>query len=325
MFVPKLMFIWAKPRKTMQGYSRCRSDFIDLLIKKYSMEEEKILGCLWDWATDTDYLLCNGDSDLLPPLVKKDEIRFEYNQANQSWSKVSCTIFAALGMYSDLTNYEFSLDEIKEVDETSYDNPDYTHIRQRWHGWYVADAVKHVRNYVNNREDLVKKYWKVAYYRISKYDNDIIESVLDKLYTIDWNFCPTWEYILDYSADWMLDGKDFWTNTNWHSVDIIKAKWQRSVKDNYKGRKYNIYGLKNKLSSISNFWTYFYVYTLVGEDLERVKKLNEMKAKIVKWMDINSELWHLSNSEFHKNKLHDMNEFFRGWLELINNELKELV
>jgi hypothetical protein len=34
-------------------------------------------------------------------------------------------------MYSDLTNYEFSYDEIKEVDESSYDNPDYVHIRRR--------------------------------------------------------------------------------------------------------------------------------------------------------------------------------------------------
>ena len=282
--------------------------------------EEKFLGCLGDWAEDTDYLLCNGESDLLPTLYKKDEIRFEYNQWNQEWSRNSCTIFAAIGMLSDLINYEFTLDQIKEVDDLSYNNPKY-HIRKKWDWWYVKDAVDLVADRYNNSK-LSEKYWKVAYYRISKYDNDIIESVLDKLYTIDWNFCPTWEYILDYSADWMLDGKDFWTNTNWHSVDIIKAKWQRSVKDNYKGRKYNIYGLKNKLSSISNFWTYFYVYTLVGEDLERVKKLNEMKAKIVNGCSINSELWKLSGSEFHKNKLHDMNDFFRDRLEYINNELK---
>jgi hypothetical protein len=69
---------------------------------------------------DTDYQLCNGNEYLLPILYKKDEIRFEYNQGNQDWSRNSCTIFAAIGMLSDLINYEFSLDEIKEVDELSY-------------------------------------------------------------------------------------------------------------------------------------------------------------------------------------------------------------
>jgi hypothetical protein len=66
---------------------------------------------------------------LLPKLYKKDEIRYSYNQYLNKRSWVSCTIFAAVGMASDLTNYEFSYDEIKDVDDTSYNNPDYEHIR----------------------------------------------------------------------------------------------------------------------------------------------------------------------------------------------------
>jgi hypothetical protein len=68
---------------------------------------------------------------LLPKLYKKDETRFTYNQYKNEWSYVSCTIFAAVGMASDLTNYQFSYDEIKEIDDSSYDNPDYIHIRKR--------------------------------------------------------------------------------------------------------------------------------------------------------------------------------------------------
>jgi hypothetical protein len=44
---------------------------------------------------------------------------------------VSCTIFAAIGMLSDLINYEFSKEQIKEVDNLSYDNPKYPSIRKR--------------------------------------------------------------------------------------------------------------------------------------------------------------------------------------------------
>lgn len=312
-------------RGRMKEYSRSKEDYREKIIlkyKKYLMKEINFIywhqGCLWDWAENTDYVLCNGDSDLLPPLVKKDEIRFEYNQWNQERSKNSCTIFAAIGMLSDLINYEFSLDQIKEVDELSYERG-----RIRGNGWYVQSAVKLVADRYNESK-LSETYWKVAYYRLSKLDNEIIEDVLDKLYTIDWNHWLNSEYNKD-KADWMIDGTEFGRITNWHSVDIIKKEGQRSVKNSYKGTKGNIYWLKNKLSAITNFWSNFYVYTLVGDNLERIKKLNEIKAKIVNWMGINSELWHLSNSELHKNKLHDMNNFFRDWLSYIDGELKSLV
>ena len=272
--------------------------------------EENVLGCLWDGAENTDYVLCNGDSDLLPPLVKKDEIRYSYNQYKNKWSYVSCTIFAAVWMLSDLMNYEFSYDEIKEIDELSYERG---RIRGQW--WYVQSAVKLVADRWNEKMDR-----KVAYYRISKYDNELIEDVIGKLYTIDWNFCPTKEWNED-KKDWIIDGTDFWKTTSWHSVGVVNKDWQRSVKDSW---SMPYYWLKNKLSAITNFWIYFYVYVPVEDNLERVKKLNEIKAKIVNWMGINSELWHLSWSQAHKDKLHDMNEFYREWLSYIDGELKSL-
>jgi hypothetical protein len=61
-------------------------------------------------------------------------------------------------MASDLTNYQFSYDEIKEIDDTSYNNSDYPFIRQRGQGWYVKCAVDHVRKRWNKNEKLVKKY-----------------------------------------------------------------------------------------------------------------------------------------------------------------------
>ena len=108
-------------------------------------KEEEVLGCLGIWKSDTDYVLCNGNSDLLPTLVKKNEKRFEYNQYKNKWSWVSCTIFAAVGMASDQTDYEFSYDEIKEIDDYSYDNPEFLHVRKRGEWWYVKDAVDCIR------------------------------------------------------------------------------------------------------------------------------------------------------------------------------------
>lgn len=281
--------------------------------------EEVQIWCLWDWAQDTDFLLCNGDWNLLPELFEKDEIRYEYNQWKNDWSEVSCTIFAAIWMLSDLINYEFSYKEIKEVDELSY-----TRWRVRWQWWYVQSAVKLVADWYNNSE-LSKKYWKVAYYRVSKYDDDIIESIIDKLYTIDWNHWLNSSYTKD-KADWMIDWTDFGNVTNWHSVDVINYKWQRSVKNSYKGdAKYNIYWLKNKLSAITNFWNWFYVYTLVKEDnYERVKELNEFKTLLVQTIENNSAMRHKTKDVNYQKKLNEMNNANRKKLADIDEQLKIL-
>ena len=278
--------------------------------------EEKEIWCLWLWEQPTDYQLCNGDSDLLPPLVKKDEIRFEYNQGNQDRSRVSCTIFAAMWMLSDLINYEFSLNQIKEVDELSYERG---RIRGQW--WYVQSAVKLVADRYNE-SDLSKKYGKIAYYRISKYDDEILEWVINKLYTIDWNHWLDSRYTAD-KKDWMIDGTDFGTQTSWHSVDII-CKWgQRSVKNSYKWAKYNIYGLKNKLSAITNFWTYFYVYTIVGDNLEEIKRLNELKTECLNCITSLWKIRHMTNDTNFQWVLHYTADKLRAKVKDCDDELRK--
>ena len=272
---------------------------------------EETVWCLWLGEQDTDYVLCNGDSDLLPPLVKKDEIRYEYNQYKNTWSYVSCTIFAAVGMISDLFNYQFTYDEIKEIDEMSYERG-----RVRWQWWRVQSAVKLVADRWNEKMDR-----KVSYYRIEKSNDDVIESVIDKLYTIDWNLCPTHSYNQD-KADWMIDGTDFWTNTNWHSVDIIKYQGQRSVKDSG-STKNNVYGLKNKLSQISNFWPYFYVYVPVDDHLEEIKRLNEIKAECNLAITHLQNIWHLVNDKNFRSVLHYTADKLRAKIENCNTELKK--
>lgn len=285
--------------------------------------EEEVLWCLGIWEEDTDYRLCNGDEDLLPTLYEKDEIRYEYNQWNQERSRNSCTIFAAIWMLSDLINYEFSLDQIKEADELSYTTTKYpTRIRGRWR--WVKYAVGLVSDWYNASE-LSKKHGKIAYYRISKYDDEIIENAIGKLYTLDWNHWLNANYTKD-KKDWMIDWTDFWTIVNWHSVDIVCKDGQRSVKNSYKWSKNNIYGLKNKLSAITNFWPYLYIYTLVKEDcFEEVKRLNEFKTNLLNAIELNSKMWHQTNDTNYKSILHYMNEKNRNKLKDCDNELAKYV
>ena len=281
--------------------------------------EENVIGCLWDGAENTDYVLCNGDSDLLPPLVKKDEIRFQYNQYKNTWSYVSCTVFAAIGMLSDLINYEFSYDQIREVDELTYTTDNYPK-RTRWQ-WYRVKYAVWVLADRYNASELSEKYWKVAYYRISKYDDDILEWALDKLYTLDWNLHLTDEYYKD-REDWMIDWTDFWTLTNWHSICITKKDWQRSVKDSW---SIPYYWLKNKVSKITNFWPNFYIYVPVGDRLEEVKRLNEFKSALLVAIEQNSKLRHLTNDKNYQAILHYANEKNRAKVKDIDEELRKFM
>ena len=287
------------------------------------MKELETIWCLGLGEEDTDYVLCEWDEWLLPNLYQQDQIRFEYNQWNQSWSKVSCTIFAAMWMLSDLMNYEFSLKELKEVDELSYTK---WRIRGQW--WYVKSAV-----------DLVAKWWNekhrdlgmVAYYRVSKY-SDMVDKIIEKWYTMDTNYCPTVEYAKDYYLDWVLDWTEFGTKTNWHSVCVIND-WVRKIKDNYKGRmtadwtkNANIYEVKNPLAKITNYWPNLYIYTKVQEDnYEEIKRLNEIKAECNTIIDHLGGLYHMVNDSNFQGILHYTAEKLRKKIQDANEQLKKYI
>ena len=277
---------------------------------------EEFNWCLGIWEQITDYMLCEWDLDTLPELTKQDDKRFQYNQWAWSWSQVSCTIFAAAWMLSDLKNYEFSEAQLKEMDELSYTRG---RIRGQW--WYVQSAVKCVADRWNE-SDLSKKHWKVAYYRIGKYDTDIIQWALDKNYTLDTNYNGNSKYNQDYKADWILDGTDFWASTYGHSIGVINQNWKNCIKDNYYGRKYNIYELKNKIEDIKCYGSFLYIYTNV-ENLEEIKRLNEFKTLLQNTIELNSQLWHKTNDKNYQSILHYMNEKNRQKIEDIEVELRK--
>lgn len=278
--------------------------------------EEIENGCLGIWEQVTDYQLCEWDIDTLPELTKQDEVIYQYNQWKRSWSQVSCTIFAAAWMLSDLKNYEFSEAQLKEMDELSYTR---WRIRGQW--WYVQSAVKCVADRWNNSE-CSKTHWKVAYYRIGKYDNDTIQWALDKLYTLDTNYNGNSSYNQDYKADWVLDGTDFGASTYGHSIGVINQNWKTCIKDNYYGRKYNIYELKNKIGDIKCYGSFLYIYTNV-ENLEEIKRLNEFKSALLVAIEQNSKLWHLTNDKNYQAILHYANEKNRAKVKDIDEELRK--
>ena len=271
-------------------------------------------GCLWVGEQTTDYLLCNGFEDALPDLVQQDNVIYEYNQYNQNWSKKSCTIFSAIGAVSDLFNYKFSLDEIKEIDTISY-----TRGRVKDSGWRVQAAVKLVADRWNEHKEN-----KVAYYKVDVEDEDLVKEILSKGYTLMTSFQGNMAYIKDYQADLVLNGTDFGAGTFGHAINVRNVKSKRSCKDSAAGTDHNIYELEHTLKEIKCYSSAAYVYTKVGEDaLTEVKRLNEFRTNLLLAIETNSAMRHQTNSENYRVALHDMNQRNREKLADIDNELKK--
>lgn len=277
----------------------------------------------WDYwiiEKDTDFVLTEWDVDWLPTLFEQDDIYFEYNQDANSRSKMSCTLYNAFWAVSDLRNYEFLLNQIKDMNDMSYNK-----WRKLWEGRWTNLAVDLVRWWWNNNRKLVEKYGKVASYRIDMRNDYLVEKILEKNYTICWSFEWNTDYILDYYKDWVLDNYEFWPKTYWHSVWLRKHNGKRCVKDNYKGRNYkwldtNFYELKptcKQLIDAGTFRPNWYLFTKVAEDnYDELMRLEKVRVKCNNSLEANSELRHNTNDETLKKKLHDTNEWIR------NNNLK---
>lgn len=285
------------------------------------LEKDIPNGCYGLWEKQTDYILTEWIADWLPTLYPQDEIIYEYNQWNQTRSQKSCTLFSPIWAISDLFNVEIPLNVIKKWDEDSYNN---RRAKDSW--WLVSSWVDHICKEWNDSE-YGKKYGKVAYYKIDLKDNELVKKILEKRYTICWGYQWNWKYNSDYKADWVLNGTEFGASTYGHAIGIIwSTKYPARIKDNYKGRKYNIYEVSNWFDKLDCFYTSGYVITKVKDDAEEeIKRLNEIKAKLLVWIPNNSELWHLTNSKEYQEKLHDMNNTFRERLDYIDKRLKELV
>lgn len=279
--------------------------------------------CIWVGESQQDFIMDMRWIDDLPELYNQDQEIYTYDQ----WKTPHCTLYSAFGAVSDLFNYRFTQNEIDEMVEESY-----RRWRVRWKWWYVKSAVELVADYRNEHHS---NLWKVAYYRLDLRDDALVDKILSKNYTLCSWFQWNGAYNKDRIADNILDWYNFGTpKTYWHAVSWIKRNWKRYIKDNYCNSStanwvdYNIYEVKPLCSQEVSWWTYFvwaYLYTKVSEDnFERLKNIEKMKSLSLVAQEAHSALWGLSNSDYHKNKMHEFNEFHRWWTKEMDEQLKKL-
>ena len=301
----------------MQGYSRSRQDFRELLVSKYYPMEE-LNGCLWLGAENSDFLLTSSEVENLPELSQQDDKIIEYSQ---SWTP-HCTLYSAFGAVSDLFNYEFTQKEIDEIVEESYKRG-----RIKWEWWYVKSAVNLVADYWNEHHSNLGK---VVYYRVSLSDTETVDKILSKNYTLCSWYRGNAKYNADYKEDCILNWVSFGTWTYGHAVSWIGRNGKRYIKDNYKGRKNwklptNIYKVEHTPSELVSGGTYFqdaYVYVKVNNEAE-VRRLNEFKTNLLNAIELNSAMWHQTNDTNFQGILHYTNDKLRKKVQDCESELKK--
>lgn len=285
--------------------------------------EEPIINnwVLGDASNDSDFVLLNGSG--LPDLFQQDDEIFEYDQ----WKTNDCTIYSAFWAVSDLMNYKFSEEEIKDINELSY-----TMGRRRGDWRFVFKAIDCMRKRWNNNKELVKKYGKIASYRIDLTDDVLVDQILDKGYTLCSWYNGNGKYNVDFTIDDRLDWSSFWDPTYWHAVSWRKVNWMRCIKDNYAGRSYNgvdtnIYEVVPSCSKLVDDDTYFrnaYLFTKVSEDNYReLARLESFKTQVVNSMEANSKMWHITNDKAFKDWLHWINEKLRAKIKDIETEVEK--
>lgn len=276
-------------------------------------------GCYGLWEEATDYLLTGEEADWLPELKLQDTKIYEYDQSGTP----HCTLYSAFGAVSDLFNYEFTKKEIDEMVEESYKRG-----RVKWQWWYVKNAVDLVADYWNEKHpDL----WKVIYYRISLYDTELVDKILQKNYTLCSGYNGNSAYNKDRNADAILNWVSFPWATYWHAVSWIGRDGKRYIKDNYKGRKSwklstNIYEVEHTPAELVSGLCYFanaYLYIKV-DNTEEIKRLEKMKTECNNCITTLWNLRHLTNEENFKSILHYTADKIRAKIKTCNELLDKL-
>jgi len=269
------------------------------------------------WEDWRDFLI--GDTSTLPTLDKQNTKIYTYNQGHSK----DCTLYSAIWAISDLKDYKFSSQEIKEIVKKSYEMG-----RRKGKGWYSQMWVKCVSQWWNAKFPDNK----VLYYSLWL-DSDEANDALNKNYTLCVTYRGNRKYWLDYLTDAILDWYEFGKKTYWHATNIIKRNNKAFVKDSYKGRKgkgwisCNIYELKSTFKQLIQSTYYPTAYLIVNaphKDKEQeIKRLYEMQEIIEDNMEDNSELWNRTKDWNYKNALHNMNNIHRNKLLDIEKEINK--
>lgn len=187
---------------------------------------------------ETDYQL-GGELTLPKPRFTFYDKEIQYHQPDVA--KNSCSVHGAMGTVSDLTNYEYSLNERKHIWDEALENGATNEV-----GWSLRGATDLVRGVWNGRfpED------QLVTFRIRLNSQECLNAI-ESGYTVYCGYRGNSTYNKDFKEDGVLDSITFGASTYGHAVRMVQDKHDKdsmnAIVDNYnKSSRPNIYTFKKE-------------------------------------------------------------------------------
>jgi len=245
----------------------------------------------------------------IPKIHAVDKEIYEYNQYKLKANRKSCTLFACFWAVSDLFNYKFTDEEIKEMNKLSYKA---WRMKNKWRRLYKAVDV--VREYRNNKHPDKQ----IVSFKLEA-NSEQHREALKKRHTTPTVYHWNSKYNKDIRLDWTLNWTKFWTSTYWHAIGLRNIDFTR-VKDSQYWYKYNKYLLKDYQGLISSnvFSSVAYLFLPIEsiKESKEALKIKQIRDRVIKQNSmmrklIDNELEQSKVNETAKNKLHEANESLR--------------
>lgn len=213
---------------------------------------------LWEQYHESDYTF-GGVVDW--SMIKKPTRTFwtnriQYDQRFIPEGKNDCTVVSAMGMYSDLSGYEFSNAEHQEIHDLAVEATDGSIVTE-W--WYLPKANDLVRHYV--RDNPIP--FKVSSARVLTGWEDFLKA-LEMWFSVQVGYGGNKRYNDAKDNDGDMSLTEWGEPTYYHAVRRTDDKVALYIVDNYEGRLlHNIYTIPKFMEIIKDgkyffTWSYFY-------------------------------------------------------------------
>lgn len=227
-------------------------------------------GILGEKISELDYEFAGAIDENNLPKAKNSFKKVWYNQNDVS--SMSCTLHAALGAFSDLTGYEFSLQERKDLWKQALSLGASDSF-----GWYILDAVDLVRKYVNTLG--IGKFATIRMITAG----EVFKLALKQGYSIVTGYNGNESYNKDIADDGIVQSSLIGTKTYSHAIRLVDtdiiSPYEVEVRDNYLGASWwdNDYIVKDIITMYSS-GTWFssgYIFVYDEPAIEKIidKKL----------------------------------------------------
>jgi len=171
-----------------------------------------------------------------------------YNQ--KEVHKNSCFLHWPFWAVSDITGYEFTLEERKALTEQAWSSE---YADPAWWG-YFDYWVKSVCNLYN--ENHASPSQELSYYRLSFPQ---WEKFLDKGYSLVCGYFTSKDLRSDKYDDWIINFSkwDYNKSGYWHCVRMFKENWKIKIINNYEWvSSFNIYEIED-IKALKDKWIFF--------------------------------------------------------------------